>query len=53
MDPEKLVKKINNVHSIVQEVEASSLNNAMTEDEYQYIYSALEDVREYLSKGEQ
>lgn len=50
MNPDNLVKKLNNVHHIVQEIEFSGLSDALTEDEYAYIYAALEDAREFIAQ---
>ena len=43
-----LAKRLNNVHSMIQNVESSIHQDLFDEAEYQYIYAALEDARELM-----
>ena len=43
-----LAKRLNNVHSMIQNVESSIHQDLFDEAEYQYLYAALEDARELM-----
>jgi len=44
----ELAKRLNNVHSMIQNIESSIHQDLFDEAEYEYIYSALEDARELM-----
>jgi len=44
----ELAKRLNNVHSMIQNVESSIHQDLFDEAEYQYIYATLEDARELM-----
>jgi hypothetical protein len=47
-----LSARIDNVHSLIQDIESSKMKDVFTDEEYAYIYSTLEDARELALESE-
>jgi len=43
-----LAHRLNNVHTLIQDIEMSGLSDSFNEAEYEYIYATLEDARELM-----
>lgn len=45
-----LADRLNSIHCLIQDIEFSGLSDAFTEDEYELMYSGLEEARDFFEK---